>query len=98
MVLEISGQRLCSNLVAVHSKEQLISYAAVFIGYGIWADAIHYSETRRHFEALRYTCTFLTHNTFLTLHFINVLNIITSSAILERIPPRRGICGMFYKQ
>lgn len=55
----VKGQRQTSGLVAVHSQEELVSYAAVFVGYGVWADAIHYSETRRHFEALRYHLSFL---------------------------------------
>ena len=50
----ISGQRLPSSLVAVHSQDELVGYGGIFVGYGIWADAIHYSLTRRHLEALRY--------------------------------------------
>ena len=45
---------MSGSLVAVHSQEELIGYGGIFVGYGIWADAIHYSQTRRHLEALRY--------------------------------------------
>ena len=56
LLLLVSGRRLHSNVLSVHCEQELVGYASLLVGYGVWGDLIHHCETRRGLKKLRYLC------------------------------------------
>ena len=58
VLLLFSGRRLHSNVLSVHCEQELVGFASLLIGYGVWGDLIHHCETRRGLKKIRYLCEF----------------------------------------
>ena len=42
------------NLIGAYSQGELIRYAGLLVGYGVWGDLIYAAETNRSIGRLRY--------------------------------------------
>ncbi|XP_060569528.1 uncharacterized protein LOC132727944 isoform X2 [Ruditapes philippinarum] len=48
-----------ANLMSVHSDDKLVAYSSLLVGYGVWSDLIHTTESRRSQGRMRYPIAIL---------------------------------------
>ena len=54
-----SGKRLQNNVLAVHCDQELVGYASLLIGFGVWGDLMYNADKSRRWKKLRYLCEFI---------------------------------------